>query len=111
MNEIFKELEEHHDVLGNFAVSLQQLYKWLQKDIEEVDIRHPTSFHDSKAYNRDRARLFCLYTDIQIDIQKVSFMWRSAVGGLKTGEVVRKSQRAICQPQPIFNVDFKLIMC
>ena len=90
VNEIFKELEEHHDVLGNFAVSLQQLYKWLQKEIEEVDIRHPTSFHDSKAYNRDRARLFCLYTDIQIDIQKVSFMWRSAVGGLKTGEVVRK---------------------
>ena len=90
VNEIFKELEEHHDVLGNFAVSLQQLYKWLKKEIEEVDIRHPTSFHDSKAYNRDRARLFCLYTDIQIDIQKVSFMWRSAVGGLKTGEVVRK---------------------
>ena len=74
VNEIFTESEEHHDVLGNFAVSLQQLYKWSQKAIEEVDMRYPTFFKDSKAYNRDRARLFCLSTDIKIDIQKVGFM-------------------------------------
>ena len=90
VNEIFKELEEHHDVLGNFAVSLQQLYKWLQGEIEDVDVRHPAFFQDTKTYNRDRARLIRLYTDSQVDIQKVSFMWRPALGGLKTGEVVRR---------------------
>ena len=81
VNEIFKELEEHHDILENFAVSLQQLYKWLQKEIEEVDIRHPTFFHDSKAYNRDRARFFCLYTDIKLIFRKSALCEDVLLGG------------------------------
>ena len=90
VSEILKQLEDHHDVIGNFAVSLQQMYRWLLGKIEEVEVRHPAAFSESKDYKSHCARLYRLYTDIEIDIRKVSFMWRVAVGALKTGEVVKK---------------------
>ena len=90
VNDILKELGDHHDVLGSFAVSLQQLYKWLQGETKDVEIRHPVFFEGSKTYERDRAKLFNLYTDFKIDVKMVSFMWRTAVGGLKTGYIVKK---------------------
>ena len=67
-----------------------QIYRWLLGEIEEVEIRHPAAFRQSKDYKSQCARLYGLYTGIKIDIRKVSFMWRVAVGALKTGEVVRK---------------------
>ena len=72
VNGILKELEDHHDVLGSFAVSLQQSYRWLQGETKDVEIRHPVFFQGSKVYERNRARLFNMYA------------------GLKTGNIVKK---------------------
>ena len=72
------------------AVSLQQLYKWLQGETKDVEMWHPVFFERSKTYERDRAKLFNLYTDFKIDVKMVSFMWRTDVGGLKTGNIVKK---------------------
>ena len=66
------------------------MYRWLLGKIEEVEVRHPAAFSKSKDYKSHCARHYGLYTDIKIDIRKVSFMWRVAVGALKTGEVVKK---------------------
>ena len=90
VSEILKQLEDHHDIIGNFAVRLQQMYRWLLGEIEEVEIRHPAAFSESKAYKSHCARLYWLYTHIKIDTRIISFMCRVAVGALKTGEVVRK---------------------
>ena len=90
MNDILKELGDYHDVLGSFAVSLQQLYKWLQGETKDVEIWHPVFFQESKTYDRDRARLFNLYTEFKIDVKKVGYMWGAADGGLRTGSIVRK---------------------
>ena len=53
VNGILKEIEDHHDVLGSFALSLQQLYKWLQGETKDVEIRHPVFFQGSKTYEKD----------------------------------------------------------
>ena len=118
MNGILKELEDHHDVLGSFAVSLQQLYKWLQGETKDFEIWHPVFFQKSKSYDRDWARLFDLYTDFKIDVKMVSFMWRAAVGGLKTGNIVKKYKIpgarcncAFCGEQLIETVEHLFFEC
>ena len=85
---IWEGLKEKDDALSTAMVSAGQLYEWLKDDGDfEVKCRClKQDLFDDEHYKA----LYALWCDSRIPVREIDFLWRTALGGLKTGEVVAK---------------------
>ena len=83
---IWEGLKEKDDALSTAMVSAGQLYEWLKDDGDfEVKCRClKQDLFDDEHYKA----LYALWCDSRIPVREIDFLWRTALGGLKTGEFV-----------------------
>ena len=67
-------------------MSVRQSYAWLCEKEDPINIRVPKEV-DKDNY---RGRVFTIWGDGLISIKNIDFMWRIALGGIKTGDFVAK---------------------
>lgn len=86
--DVWKGLEGKDDALGTAMVSAAQVYKWLGSE-DDFEVKCKCFDEDELDEEHYRA-LYALWCDPKIPVREVDFLWRLALGGLKTGDFVHR---------------------
>ena len=86
VNRLKKRLWENMEKTGFHHVSVGQSCKWLIGEEESIVFKVPKEV-DLDLY---RDRVFVIWRDGVISVKNLDFMWRIALGGIKTGDVIAR---------------------
>ena len=107
---IFVRIEDKLELVAPSQVSCRQLYNWLLPEEEDVPIV-------LNLEEREHGRLFNLWRDGIISVKDKDLMWRTAMGGLKTGSFISKynipGAKLGCKfcPAPLETAEHLLLRC
>ena len=82
------EVQEHLENIGPLVPATSQIYEWFEGEQRDVEIKLESSIVDIQSQTRDK--LFKLWSEFGISATNKCFMWRLALGGLKTGSFIKK---------------------
>ena len=81
-----KKLWEHMEKTGFHHVSVGQSCRWLVGEEDSIVFKVPREV-DFDLY---RERVFAIWSDGVISMKNLDFMWRIALGGIKTGDYIAR---------------------
>ena len=88
LKDIWSVLSDHDVALQTAMVSANQIMEWLVGESDfEVKCK---CFIDDRLDEEHYRALYGLWCEFSIPVREVDFLWRAALGGLQTGDFVRK---------------------